>query len=129
VHNNRLVLAPVAVQVDVPEEILRVLEVRVLLRATETGTLVGLVFRLFVRVVLGLFSGLPTCLFVLCYPLTFALLVCGSFSLGFGLCFDGLGGLLSLYFAIFGGVPGVEDLLKVCSVRLTVLKTNKDKCE
>jgi hypothetical protein len=44
VHNNRLVLAPVAVQVDLPEEILRVLKVRVLLRATETGALVGLVF-------------------------------------------------------------------------------------
>jgi uncharacterized membrane protein YedE/YeeE len=48
---------------------------------------------------------------VLCYPLRFALLVGGSFSFGFGFGFGGLCGLLTLYFAFFGGVPGVKDLI------------------
>jgi hypothetical protein len=124
VHNNRLVLAPVAVQVDIPKEVLRVLEVGVLLRAAETGALVGLVFRLFVRVI-GLLSGFPACLFVFCYPLAPALLVCSGFSLGFGLCFGGLGGLLALYFAVFRGVPGVENLLQACCVRATLQEKTK----
>jgi hypothetical protein len=57
-HNNCLVLAPVAVKVNVAEEILRVLEVGVLLRAAQAGALLGLVlFTLVVLFILGGFAA------------------------------------------------------------------------
>jgi hypothetical protein len=107
-HNNGLTLAPVAVQVDITKEVFRVLQVGVLLCAAEASALLGLVF---VAVLIGVLviGGFPARL-VLCYPLGFALLVCGGLSLGFGFGFGGLGGLFTLYFAVFSGVPGVEDL-------------------
>ena len=48
---------------------------------------------------------------MLFYPLSLGLLVCGGggFLCGFG--FGGLFGFLALDFGVFGGVPGVEDLL------------------
>lgn len=90
------------------------LEVSILLGLAETGSPLGLVL---IAVVRSLSIGicLPLGLLFL-YPLCLALLVGGGFGFGLGLGLRCLSGLLALYFGIFGGVPGVENL--VHSVRL-----------
>lgn len=85
------------------------LEVRVLFGCAQTSTLIGLI--LVTILVLILLSGLLARLLVLCYPLRLALLVGGGFGVRFGFSFGGFGGLLTLYVAVFGGIPGVEDLV------------------
>lgn len=85
------------------------LEVRVLFGCAQTSTLVGLIL-VTIRIIC-LLRGLLARLLVLCYPLRLALLVGGGFGIRFRFGFGGFGGLLTLYFAVFGGVPGVKDLV------------------
>lgn len=85
------------------------LEVRVLFGCAQTSTLIGLIL-VTVRVIV-LLGGLLARLLVFCYPLRLALLVGGGFGIRFGFGLGGFGGLLTLYFAVFGGVPGVENLI------------------
>ena len=86
------------------------LKVSVLLGLAETGSPLGLVLVAVVRV-LSIGICLPLGLLFL-YPLCLALLVGGGFGFGLSLGLRCLGGLLTLYFGIFGGVPGVEDLVR-----------------
>lgn len=103
--------AAVAVQIDVAEQVLGVLEIRILLGAAQPGAFGGLV--LVTLGVLGFFGLLSPGAPVLLYPLRLALLLCGGFGLrlGLGLCCLGL--LLPLYFGVFGGIPRVEDLFQI----------------
>lgn len=91
------------------EQILRVRKIRVLLRTAQALPARGLVL---VALGVGLFLlGLfPPNLFMLFYPLVLGFLVCGGFGFGFGFSFGGFGFFFALDVAVFGRVPGVEDL-------------------
>lgn len=109
-HDNGLGRAAFAVQIDVPDQILRVLEIRVLLRSAQALAPLGLVFADVQVVFVDLFSPLLPVLF---YPLRLGLLVgCGlGFRGGFGL--GGFLGFLALDFRVFSCVPGIENLFLV----------------
>lgn len=87
------------------------LEIGILLGAAQTGSLVGIVLLLAVGILL--FGLLFALLLVFLYTLRLALLLCGSFGVGLSLGFGRFGCLFPLYFGVFSGVPGVEDLLSI----------------
>lgn len=129
-NNNRLrrrtpVLHPLHIHIPdinrttTTEQVLRVRQIRVLLRAAQAFPTRGLVL-IGLRVGFLLLGLFPPNLLVLFYPLVLGFLVCGGFGFGFGFDFGGLGGFFTLDVAVFGRVPGVEDLFVVSMVSLGV---------
>lgn len=108
-NNDGLGGTTVAVQVDVADQIGGVRQVGLLLGAAQAFTALSL--SLIGVEVIGVLSFLPALLAVLFYPLGLGLLVGSGGSLPRGFGFGGLLGLLTLYFGVLGGVPGVKDLL------------------
>lgn len=88
-------------------------KVRFLLRTAEARAALSFVFT--GTLGLGLFSFgfggfFPACLFVFFYSLGFGLLVRGGFGVRFGFGFGSGGFFFALRVAVFGCIPGVEDL-------------------
>ena len=90
------------------KQIRRMRQIRLLLRAQQSRALLGLVLVRLIRLLLLSLS--PPRLLVLVYPLGFGLLVRGGLGLRFGFGFGGFGFFFALDVAVFGCVPGVEDL-------------------
>lgn len=111
-HNHGPGGSAVSVEVDVTEEILRVLEIRVLLRFAQARSSLRLVLVVFT--VFAVFAGLgpsPPLFLVLFYPLRLAFLIRRCLGLRFGFGRRGLGCLFPLYLGVFGGVPGIKNLV------------------
>lgn len=91
-----------------PKQIRRMRQIRLLLRPPQSRALLSLVLIRVLR--LFLLSLYPPRLLALAYPLGFGLFVRGRFGVGFGFGFGGFGFFFALDVAVFGCVPGVEDL-------------------
>lgn len=96
------------------------LQVGVLLSAAQTITALGLGF--VIVEIIAFLRLAPALVAVFLYPFGLGLLVGGGSGLGLGQGLFGLLCLLALYLRVFGGVPGVEDLLLEANVSNLVLE-------
>lgn len=102
----------IRVQIQITEQILRVLEVRLLLLPAQSRALLGGIFLCCGGLSGGLLGGLFGAGFLLLgYALSLGLLVCCCFGLGLCLGLSGLALLLALDFAVFSFFPVIEDLV------------------
>lgn len=95
-------------ETDIAKQVCGVLQVRLDLGALETLTALGLGLVLIAALIGKLGSTFGTAFLD---ALLLGLLVGSSLGIGLGLGFGSLLGLFALYFRVFGGVPGVEDLV------------------